>query len=319
MKEVFADIILFDNVGCIYNGNTLEEQGMGGSEFQSILLLEELAKKGKKVICLNNSKEQTKHNGVLYAPNILIFNYKFSCKNLIIHRTSDIPNIQYKKCFNWITDLVTAQNLKTYDLIDDGKCSIIALSQFSANQFSDKWNTHVINFMIPNWVYDYKIPETKKDFVYASSLMKGYQQTILHWRFLKSKNLLNNKKLYVCLPGYDNPPDNISIPELNIEYLGSLNFKNTVKKISESEGLFYINMMPETFCITAVLCEILQTTPHIFCLNGVGALTEVLNSKTVSTNVKQFISNMNLNKEAVKPKNYKTSEIIEKWLILLND
>ncbi len=53
MNTLFADIILYDNVGIPYNGNTKDEQGMGGSEFQAILLLEEFSKNNKKVICLN--------------------------------------------------------------------------------------------------------------------------------------------------------------------------------------------------------------------------------------------------------------------------
>ena len=54
MNTIYADIILFDSIGMSYDGNTLHTHGMGGSEFQAILLLEELAKLGKSVICLNN-------------------------------------------------------------------------------------------------------------------------------------------------------------------------------------------------------------------------------------------------------------------------
>jgi hypothetical protein len=50
MNSLYADVILFDNIGMVYNGNTLYTEGMGGSEFQAILLLEELAKMGKSVI-----------------------------------------------------------------------------------------------------------------------------------------------------------------------------------------------------------------------------------------------------------------------------
>lgn len=80
-----------------YDGNTMHTQGMGGSEFQAILLLEELAKLGKSVICLNNVKEQVKINGVMYLSNTTVNQYQFQCKNLIIHRYSDIPKIAHKK------------------------------------------------------------------------------------------------------------------------------------------------------------------------------------------------------------------------------
>ena len=55
MTDIYADVILFDSIGSPYDGNTMHQSGMGGSEFQAILLLEELAKEGYKVICLNIS------------------------------------------------------------------------------------------------------------------------------------------------------------------------------------------------------------------------------------------------------------------------
>ena len=72
MTDIYADVILFDSIGSPYDGNTMHKCGMGGSEFQAILLLEELAKEGYKVICLNNSNKESFVNGVLYVPNNLI-------------------------------------------------------------------------------------------------------------------------------------------------------------------------------------------------------------------------------------------------------
>jgi len=321
MNTLFADIILYDNVGIPYNGNTKDEQGMGGSEFQAILLLEEFSKNNKKVICLNNTNLDKEINGVLYLSNKSIHKYKFKCNHLIIHRNSDIPStILHKKCYQWITDNYNHSNLQFFDLLEKNKCKLITLSEFSSNQFPNNWNKHIINFIIPEWVYDYEIPQNKSDFVYASSLMKGYKSTINHWAYLKNKtNLLNNKKLHVCLPGYDNPSHDISIQELNINYLGSLTFKKVVKLMSKSEGLFYVNTMPETFCITAVLAEILKTTPHIFCLNGSGALEEVLNTKSVTKNFKDFINNIEKQINCESPKNYKPKIIIDKWLNIFNE
>ena len=62
MNELYADIILFDTVGSPYTGETAITNGMGGSEFQAILLLEEFAKLGKKVVCLNNTKVEKQYN-----------------------------------------------------------------------------------------------------------------------------------------------------------------------------------------------------------------------------------------------------------------
>jgi hypothetical protein len=55
MTNLYADIILFDTIGSSYTGETAITNGMGGSEFQAILLLEEFAKLGKKVIISSDS------------------------------------------------------------------------------------------------------------------------------------------------------------------------------------------------------------------------------------------------------------------------
>lgn len=318
MTNLYADVILFDTVGSPYTGETAVSEGMGGSEFQAILLLEELAKLQKKVICLNNTQVDKEVNNVLYLSNKNINKYNFKCENLIIHRNSIIPKIPHKVCFQWITDNNTSFNLNYYKLLDDKKIKLVTLSEYSNNQFSKDWDKHVINFIIPDWVYKYEIPKDKKNYIYASSIMKGYHQTIDHWKFLKINNKLADKVLNVCLPGYDNPNGDISESEYNIKYHGSLTFKNVVKLMASCEGLFYVNTMTETFCITAVLAEILKTTPHIYCLNGYGALKEVLNSDTITNNSKDFFETIISKKQInIDPKNYTTNKIVNDWKKLL--
>jgi hypothetical protein len=322
MNEIFADVILFDTTGIPYVGNDIEIKGMGASESQAIFLLEEFAKLNKKVICLNNTKIEKEYNGVLYLPNVFIEKYNFKTSNLILHRNSFIPkNIKHKKCFQWITDNNSYHNLSYYQLADNKKCELITLSQYSCDQYPKDWNKHVINFIIPDWVYNYEIPKTKSDFVYASSLMKGYDSTLVHWIYLK-KNYKNftDKKLNVCLPGYDNPSKDISSKEFNINYFGSLTFKQVVELLAKSEGLFYVNAMTETFCVSAVLAEILKATPYIYCINGYGALKEVLTSDTVSNNAKNFFNDVLSSKKSnIKSKDYSSKIIIDKWLRILEN
>ena len=139
MTDIYADVILFDSIGSPYDGNTMHQSGMGGSEFQAILLLEELAKEGYKVICLNNCNTESFINGVLYAPNTYTNKYKFKCNNLIIHRYSDIPKIASKKAFMWATDLNGVHNLKFYKLFEEKKLTLITLSQFQNDLFPKFW------------------------------------------------------------------------------------------------------------------------------------------------------------------------------------
>jgi hypothetical protein len=317
--NLYADIILFDSTGSPYTGETVITNGMGGSEFQAILLLEAFAKLNKKVICLNNTDSDKQINNVLYLSNKNIFKYNFKCEHLIIHRNSNIPKIPHKFCYQWITDNNTSSNLNYYNYLDNKKIKLITLSEYSSNQFPKDWEKYVINFIIPDWVYEHEIPKNKKNYIYASSIMKGYHQTSDHWKFLKINNKLQNEILNVCLPGYDNPEQDISESQFDIKYHGSLTFKDTVDLMASCKGLFYVNSMTETFCITAVLAEILKTTPYIYCLNGYGALKEVLNCNTITDNSKDFFKSLeNKNKLELNAKNYKKDRIMNDWKKLMN-
>lgn len=320
MIDLYANVILFDTVCVPFTGISLEETGMGASESQSILLLEELVKLGKKVICLNNTKVEIEYKGVLYLPNTKIFEYRFRCDHLILLRNSTIPKILHKKCYQWITDNNGPQNLPYYDLIENNKCKLITLTKYSNDQFPYYWEKYTINYMIPDWIYDYTIPEQKKDFIYASSIMKGYGATIQYWLYLKNKGLLENKRLNVCLPGYDNPKGDISRQELNIDYLGTLTLRQVVDKIASCECMFYVNMVPETFCVSVVLSQILQTPANVLCLNGVGALDEVNPTGFHTTDVSKFINYFTTSTRSTKLAhgNYRPSVVMSSWKRLIN-
>jgi len=315
MMDIYADVIFFDSIGSPYDGNTMHQSGMGGSEFQAILLLEELAKEGYKVICLNNYNTESFVNGVLYAPNNYVNKYKFKCNNLIIHRYSDIPKIASKKAFMWATDLNGVHNLKFYKLFEEKKLTLITLSQFQNDLFPKFWDKHVIYFMIPDWVYEYSIPENKKNFIYASSLMKGYSSTLPLWKYLKNEKILSQTDmLNVCLPGYDNPVQDISDEDYGVNYLGTLKFKEVVELMAKCRGMFYVNTMPETFGISVVLADILKTTPFVYGVNNLGSLPELVDNKNLTTDMQEYINMFkNYSIKDSAPRNFRPKMVIKWW------
>lgn len=319
MNTIFADVILYDEVGSPYTGDTIINSGLGGSEFQSILLLEELAKRGKRVVCLNNIKNVSTVNGVLYVPNTFFQDYSFICNNLIIHRYSSIPPIKHKKAFIWSTDLNGPHHLKFYNAFNSYQLELITLSKFHNNLFPPQWKKHVIPFVIPDWIYEYKIPKHKSNYIYASSIMKGLSPTLDYWRFLKHNNFLQNKTLYVCCPGYDNPSnDSISDRLNNIVYLNTLPLNGVVEKIASCEGMFYVNTVPETFGISVVLAELLQTTPFVYGINGLGALPELIWDTPLTTDMKIFIEYFQeLRPPPVNKHEFRMSDTILMWESLL--
>jgi hypothetical protein len=110
------------------------------------------------------------------------------------------------------------------------------------------------------------------------------------------------------------------MPIYDINYLNTLPFKEVVSTIAKCEGMFYVNIMPETFGISVVLAEILQTTPYVLGLNGLGSLPELLNSKTLTTDMRSFINYFKTEKsQPVKARTFKSEMIMKRWRKILDN
>lgn len=329
--KIDADLIIYDELSIVYYNNgqllkpleyttkSLTEKSLGGTEFQLLLLMHEYTKLGKKVICFNNNIEYSIENEIEFIPRKFIKNYDISCKNLITSRFSDIPfNIKFDKCFIWMHDAAMPICMKFNNILKNCKnIMMICPSNWSKSLLPKSWNVNVINNMIPDWVYSYKSLEQKKDFIYASSRLKGLDETLYFWNFINNERLIVDKKLKVLNPGYD-APNNDFFKDITVNYIGSLPFHKVVEEISKSESLFYVNKMPETFCIVAALCEILGTKMHILTLYGDGALKEILNTDCIHNDYIEFINMINNIKETAQPKDYRISTVFEKWKEFLN-
>lgn len=324
--KIDADLVIYDELSIIYYNNgqilkpleyttkSLIEKSLGGTEFQLLLLMHEYSKLGKKVICFNNNIEHSIENGIEFIPRKFIENYEIVCKNLITSRFSNIPlYIKFDKCFIWMHDAAMPMCMKFNNLLKYNKnIMIICPSNWSKSLLPKSWNVNVINNMIPDWVYSFKTTEIKKDFIYASSRLKGLDETLYFWNYINNEKIINDKILKVLNPGYDAPDDDF-FKDCNVNYVGALPFYRVVNEISKSECLFYVNKMPETFCIVAALCEILGTKMHILTLYGDGALPEILNTKCIYSDYVEFIENINNIKDPVSPNDYKISTVFEKW------
>lgn len=109
------------------------------------------------------------------------------------------------------------------------------------------------------------------------------------------------------------------MPMYDINYLNTIPFKQVVDTIAKCEGMFYVNIMPETFGISVVLAEILQTTPYVLGLNGLGALPELLNSTSLTTDMRTFINYFkNEKSQPVKARTFKSEMVMKKWKKVLS-
>ncbi len=315
------DVIIFDSIGTPFIGSTPRLGGLGGSEFQEILLAEGLSKLGLNVLCINNTPYGAFQNGVWYFSPEIFSCKKFKTKCLITLRNSQIPieYIDFEKHFVWLTDLPNPN----YEIINKmveqrPNTQIITVSQWHNSLFPGNWKKTFIYNQIPDEVYNLKEfkQKDKTKFIYASAAQKGLDETVNFWKILKKEYAFKKSELVVLSPGYDQPSKEAI--DGKIIFKGAMPFYDTVREISSSNAMLYVNKLPETFGISPVLAEILQCPPFVLCLNQPGALLETLNTPYVTNNQEQYFQwlldfSKNPNKYISSPKDYKTSTIMPMW------
>lgn len=321
-------VVVFDGVGTPYTGNSYRNEGLGGSEFETILLVEALAEKGYDVAVINRRTEvMCKENGVEYHPFASLEFNRFQCKTALIIRNSPIPStITFDSIRFWFTDIPNQEQISQLnDWIGHGAIGKgVCVSNWHRSLFPSDYKMDAIYNMIPDWVYDME-PKAKDNnkHIYSSSALKGLDPTVALWREFKEEGFFDKAQLNVCHPGYDNvDPERLKANNINL--LGSLSFPDLVEELRTTGNMFYVNAFAETFCIAAVLAEVLGVTPHILTVGEVGALKEVMsNPDFVSiNNVGEFRKRIQdgIAKPHVlnKTKDYRVSTILPQWIQQLN-
>lgn len=318
------DLIIFDSVGTTFIGSTPRLGGMGGSEFQEILLAEGLAKAGLNVMCINNTPYSAYQNGVWYfSPEV--FNLKkFKTKVLITVRNTAIPleYVGFDRHFVWLTDLPNPKYEIVAKMVHERPDTrIITVSQWHNSLFPPNWKKTFIYNQIPDEVYSVKEPKTNDfKFIYASAAQKGLDETVGFWKLLKKEYVFRKSNLTVLSPGYDSPSKESL--DSKITFKGAQPFYDTVREISSSNAMLYVNKLPETFGISPVLGEILKTPPFVLTLSDAGALKETLASPFVTNNQEQYFEwllefSKNPKKFYSDGKNFKSSVIMPIWRSVL--
>lgn len=324
------DVISFDAIGQPFDGWTPELSGLGGSESQDILVLEALAARGLRVLSLNRIPSPAVRNGVRYVPlGMALAEGTLKTKTLILNRTSALPaNIEAERVLIRATDVYN--DFSGYGihepLFADGaqKPTLVCVSEWQAKGFPAEWPKVVIPNMLPDWVYDEDRKKPRNApahaFIYASAALKGLQETINLFGDLRKLPAFKNATLDVCCPAYSAPG---GIEVHGVRYLGSLGFRDLVSAYQKHRHLLHVSTFPETFGIAHVLAEVLGLCPIVMQSRGTDALTEVLNSRTVTADTetfKSFVMQLSIGAQSLRPsepKDYRASTIIEQWLDLI--
>ena len=319
------DVVFFDTIGMPYTGKTPGEKGLGGSEFQVILLAEELASSGANVLVLNTTNESKRFADVDYAPYQRVGEIDF-CHYFILNRYSRIPVISSQKRFVWASDFAGPEYAHLESFFDGGSsATLVCLSEWQRQLFPSHWKSTVIPYMLPKWVYELELTANPKKFVYASAALKGLTQTLDVWREIVGTDNPQGLELVVCSPGYDAPEMSQLMQTPGVKYIGSIPFDQVAKEIASSAGLFYVNVYPETFCIVAALTEALKRRTHILCVNSKGGLPETIRSPLLTFDRNHFMRvfqrylEPNDENGLGEPKDYRPNTISSQWIKLLDE
>lgn len=294
------DTAIFDAEGVAVSHKLYDKAALGGSEFQQLLLAEALADNGYNVLYLSKNPttylQKYTFGSIKYAP----LDYKFETENLILVRNSpyDWKQNNYKKAFVYAhdTNYGGIYSQAHSEMFQNTNARLVCVSNWQAQLFKElNWPTTVVYNSIPDSVFNTPVVQKKKQFIYASAMWKGLQQTIDFFNQIKQNPRYKGYKLKVLSPGYENFDGNF-LTNQDIEWVGAVKFNDVIKHIAESESLLYYNTMAETFGIVPALAAILSTTPIIYQADKTwhsgGALPEIVGPQFVVDNFSDFVKMM---------------------------
>jgi hypothetical protein len=318
------DVLLVSNTGIGFSPGIEGVGPLGGTELECCLLLEELSKLGLKCGSVNPIGSPVKSKGVECWPLSSMKILDIKAKILINMRGVPPPTgIAFQRIIHWMTDLIVPSNQYYQEMLPpELKQTTVAVSDFHLAQMPQKWNPTRIYNMVPQFIYDF--PSVKKDprlFIYPSAAMKGLPETLKLWHEMRNHYVIGKSKLLVLSPGYDHPDMEELKKVKNVEFVGALRLQDVVGALARCTGLFSVNKMPETFGLVYAFAEAVGCAPHVMCLNGPGAIPEVINTKTVTFDAKTFSQNIidygSGKYQIQKPKNFSPSEVLSDWVRLL--
>jgi tetratricopeptide (TPR) repeat protein len=319
------DVVFYDDVGGAISPAVALKQGMAGAEHQVMLAAQGLSAAGRKVLVISRLKRwgfENEYNERIAFVDIQ--EYQEICvKVLVIHAYSSIPAwIEADKTFVLSKDLPGGNHSDHLSNgLTVGGWTHIAPSKWASDEYGKlypNWKTRiVIPYMIQDHVYTFpKVPKDPNKFIYASAALKGLTRTLEEWCGIPR---VSHAMLYVCVPGYDAPSnkDKTLFDSENIKFLGSLTPEKVIEEMRTAAGMFYVNVFPETFCVSAVLAETLGCRMHILCENGFGALKETLTSASVTDDLRtfraEFVTSCIYDVEGSPPRNFNEHEVVPQW------
>lgn len=300
-------IAIIDTVGLTYDGTTLENRGLGGSESAVILISKELARIGFKVTvynnCIDSQASPGVYDGVTYIDHTQLDKFEdeydvvFSSRSVFPFFPGSIyhfiPKSKWKVL--WMHDTFCKGDELIEEMLMSGVINeVFTLSDFHTNytlnnEHGKKRMFDVLkhrNFQTRNGAVKYisEVNVDKKDpnhFVYNASVTKGLKP-LLQMIWPDVKRLIPDAHLTV-IGGYyrfrdgsepdEQEKDLVNFKEderykqLGVSFTGVITQQEIAKILANATYMIYPADFPETFGIST-LESLLYRTPLITCRFG---------------------------------------------------
>jgi len=329
--KVHYDVVISQNFGRSIDSYRARTQPNGGSELHTVVLAEGLVRAGFSVAVLQPGGSFVRWAGTDYysAQDVAERGiWELDCDVLISQRFGQLPrNVSFSRLVVEMHDLPDERAQVPHDFMAQiPGAKTVVHSKYNAELYPGWPGLTIIPAAFEESLYD--LPKVarethrkKRTFIYGSAALKGLEPTLQLWGELKRhKSEFSQAKLIVTSPGYDSPQfDKLrSTPGVVFEQPQTLG--DMQMRLANADGIFMVNLLPETFGCVQTMAEIAGRPCWALCLNGPGALREVLaNPWSVHTDPQQFVAAISQPKwpKVAPARDYRMSTVLPRWLDVL--
>jgi glycosyltransferase involved in cell wall biosynthesis len=315
--------------GLPFNGNTINETALGGSESAVIYMARELAKLNNVTVYCNCDKPNI-YDNVDYRTLEQFNNDERSQTDvLIISRYTNFLSlpIDAKLTILWCHDIQVENMQFALGTVD----RIFCLSKYHKQLYQKQYQINPYSYI---WQtsngYDQNIITTKNNqknnYIYASRPERGLKLLL---EKIWPEILINNPDAILNLCGYDNDNVDDQTKELyneinilleqsdNIKHHGTLNKTQYYELLSQCEMMLYPSDFPEISCINAIEaqyngCKVI-TSDYFALSETVKTNTKVKKPYASKEYVNDFLKLMN-NKDIIPNiENYSWENVAKEW------
>jgi len=270
-----------------YNGSTVSELGLGGTEQACANLAKQLAKLGHDVQVSGQVLDEV-HEGVEWNASISDQHFDVVIASSYIHYLLELEErrITFTRSYFWVHNedyfvWWKGEAIENHqDLLNRDKLTgIICLTEWHKQDFQTRFKVtkpiHVIGNGIDPSTFT-KRTKDKNSFIYSSAHERGLSRVLEMWP--KIRSFWPNAKLKVFSPSYASEK---RIKMEGVYYYGSVDQLTLHRHMAESQFWLYPTEYKETYCITALEMQMSGVIP--IC-SDLAALKETVGSRGFTVN-----------------------------------